>query len=95
MIKPLRLIVAFACLAAGVIVGALNPQPAVLDLGFTRASAALGVIVLVALLIGVLAGGLALAASVVLPLRQRLRRAELDARNARASSSSSPSNGGA
>ena len=80
MIKPLRLIVAFACLAAGVIVGALNPQPAVLDLGFTRASAALGVIVLVALLIGVLAGGLALAASVVLPLRQRLRRAEQSAR---------------
>jgi len=29
-----------------------------------------------------------------LPLRQRLRRAELDARNARASSTS-PSNGGA
>ena len=94
MIKPLRLIVAFACLAAGVIVGALNPQPAVLDLGFTRAGAALGVIVLVALLIGVIAGGLALAASVVLPLRQRLRRAELEARNARATSSSPPSNGG-
>jgi uncharacterized integral membrane protein len=94
MIKPLRLIVAFACLAAGVIVGALNPQPAVLDLGFTRATGALGVIVLVSLLLGVLAGGLALAASVVLPLRQRLRRAELDARNARASSTP-PSNGGA
>ena len=94
MIKPLRLIVAFACLALGVIVGALNPQPAVLDLGFTRATGALGVIVLVSLLLGVLAGGLALAASVVLPLRQRLRRAELDARNARASSTS-PSNGGA
>ena len=94
MIKPLRLIVAFACLAAGVIVGALNPQPAVLDLGFTRATGALGVIVLVSLLLGVLAGGLALAASVVLPLRQRLRRAELDARNARASSTT-PSNGGA
>ena len=83
MIKPLRLIVALACLAAGVVVGALNPQPAVLDLGFTRATGTLGVIV----------GGLALAASVVLPLRQRLRRAELDARKARASSSSS--NGGA
>jgi lipopolysaccharide assembly protein A len=94
MIKPLRLIVAFACLALGVIVGALNPQPAVLDLGFTRATGALGVIVLVSLLIGVLAGGLALAASVVLPLRQRLRRAESDARNARAPTTP-PSNGGA
>ena len=76
MVKPLRLIVAVACLAAGVIVGALNPQPAVLDLGFTRAATSLGVIVLVALLVGVVLGGLALAASVVLPLRQRLRRAE-------------------
>ena len=82
--------VAFACLAAGVIVGALNPQPAVLDLGFTRAAASLGVIVLVSLLIGVLVGGLALAASAVLPLRQRLRRAELEARNARATRDGGP-----
>jgi hypothetical protein len=83
MIRPIRLLIAFACLAAGVIVGALNPQPAVLDLGFTSAVGSLGVIVLVSLLIGVVAGGLALAASVVLPLRQRLRRAEAEARAAR------------
>ena len=95
MIRPLRLIVALACLVAGIVVGALNPQRAVLDLGFTQVPVALGVLVLIALLVGVVLGGLALSASVVLPLRQRLRRAELDARNARASSSSSPSNGGA
>ena len=83
MIRPLRLLVAFACLAAGIIVGALNPQRALLDLGFTQVPVSLGVLVLVALLLGVLLGGIALAASVVLPLRQRLRRAELDARNAR------------
>ena len=82
MIRPIRMLVALACLAAGVIVGALNPQPAVLDLGFTRATTSLGVIALVALLIGVIAGGLALAASVVLPLRQRLRRYEQAERNA-------------
>ncbi|HKN77557.1 MAG TPA: LapA family protein [Lysobacter sp.] len=83
MIRPLRLIVALACLVAGIVVGALNPQRAVLDLGFAQVPIALGVLVLIALLIGVVLGGLALSASVVLPLRQRLRRAELDARNAR------------
>jgi uncharacterized integral membrane protein len=83
MIRPIRMLVAIACLAAGVIVGALNPQPAILDLGFTRATTSLGVIVLVALLVGVILGGLALAASVVLPLRQRLRRCENAARTPR------------
>jgi len=83
MIHPLRLIVALACLVAGIVVGALNPQRAVLDLGFTQVPVALGVLVLIALLVGVVLGGLALSASVVFPLRQRLRRAELDARNAR------------
>ena len=82
MIRPIRMLVAIACLAAGVIVGALNPQPAILDLGFTRATTSLGVVVLVALLVGVIVGGLALAASVVLPLRQRLRRYEQAERNA-------------
>ena len=80
MIRPIRMLIAIACLAAGVVVGALNPQPAVLDLGFTRAGTSLGVIVLVVLLVGVVLGGLALAASVVLPLRQRLRRCENAAR---------------
>jgi lipopolysaccharide assembly protein A len=76
MIRLFRLLVAVACLAAGVVIGALNPQPAVLDLGFTRVASSLGVVVLVALLVGVVAGGLALAASVVWPMRQRLRRAQ-------------------
>jgi uncharacterized membrane protein YciS (DUF1049 family) len=76
MIRLIRLLVALACLAAGVVVGAINPQPAVLDVGFAQATRSLGVIVLVSLLVGVVAGGLALAASVVLPMRNRLRRAE-------------------
>ena len=90
MIRPIRMLVAIACLAAGVIVGALNPQPAILDLGFTRATTSLGVIVLVALLVGVILGGLALAASVVLPLRQRLRRCENAARTPRNGPEGSP-----
>ena len=76
MIRLIRLLIALACLAAGIVVGALNPQPAVLDFGFAQITSSLGVIVIVSLLIGVVAGGLALAASVVLPLRNRLRRAE-------------------
>ena len=83
MTRLIRTLIALACLAAGIVVGALNPQRALLDLGFTQVPVALGVLVLIALLVGVVLGGLALSASVVFPLRQRLRRAELDARNAR------------
>lgn len=67
---------AVACLLAGGLVGALNPQPITLDLGFTTLHTSLGLGVLVALLLGVLAGGALVAAGVVTPLRQRLRRAE-------------------
>jgi len=82
MIRLFRLLLAVACLVAGLVVGVLNPQPAVLDLGFAHASASLGVVVLLALLAGFVAGGLALAASVVLPMRQRLRRAQTAAQPA-------------
>lgn len=71
-----RLLIALACLVAGIAVGGLNTQAVQFDLGFTQLPTSLGVAVLVALLLGVLIGGLALAASVVLPLRQRLRRVE-------------------
>lgn len=73
--RLIRLLVAIACLVAGIAVGALNPQPIALDLGFTVLRASLGVTVLVALLAGVIVGGLILTVSAVLPLRQRLRRA--------------------
>ena len=74
--RMFRLLIALACLAAGIAVGGLNTQPVQLDLGFVQLPTSLGVAVLVALLLGVVVGGLALAASVVLPLRQRLRRVE-------------------
>ena len=78
-----RLLIALACLAAGIAVGGLNTQAVRLDLGFAQLPTSLGVAVLVALLLGVVIGGLALTASVVIPLRQRLRRVE----SARASNS--------
>jgi uncharacterized integral membrane protein len=73
--RPIRLLVAILFLAVGLALGALNPQPVVLDLGIASWHATLGVGVLAALLVGVMAGGLAVTASVVLPLRQRLRKA--------------------
>jgi len=74
--RLIRLLIALACLAAGVAVGALNTQAVRLDVGFAQLPTSLGIAVLAALLLGVVLGGLVLAASVVLPLRQRLRRAE-------------------
>ncbi|HVR80575.1 MAG TPA: LapA family protein [Luteimonas sp.] len=73
--RLIRLLIALLCLAAGLVIGALNHQPVVIDLGFSTLHATLGVSVLVALLLGAVIGGLVLTASVVLPLRQRLRRA--------------------
>ena len=78
-----RMLIALACLAMGIVVGALNPQSVVIDLGLSRATTTLGVALLLALLAGVLVGGLAVTMSVVLPLRQRLRRAA-QARDVRA-----------
>jgi len=75
----IRWLIALSCLAVGVIVGALNPQPVSIDLGMATLHSTLGVCVLFSLLVGVIVGGLALVASVVLPLQQRLRR-ELRAR---------------
>lgn len=72
--RPFRALIAIVCLAAGVVIGALNAQPAILDLGIAKVQAGLGVILLTTLLAGVLLGGLAIALSVVLPLRRELRR---------------------
>jgi putative membrane protein len=78
--RLIRWLIALLCLAVGIVVGALNPQPVALDLGVATLHSTLGVCILLALLLGVIVGGLVLAASVVLPLRQRLRR---EVRNAR------------
>jgi putative membrane protein len=74
--RLLRFFIAIACLAVGAIIGALNRAPVLIDLGFARLPSNLGVALIVAVLLGVLIGGLAISASVVLPLRRRLARAE-------------------
>ena len=76
--RLIRFFVALVCLVLGAVVGALNRQPVSIDLGFANIPSNLGIALLVALLAGVLVGGLAITASVVLPLRQRLARAERD-----------------
>jgi uncharacterized integral membrane protein len=72
--RPLRALLAIVFLAAGVVLGVLNAEPATVDLGVFEARAGLGVILLCTLLIGVLAGGLAIVVSVAMPLRRELRR---------------------
>jgi|SoimicmetaTmtLPB_FD_contig_123_4951_length_956_multi_8_in_1_out_0_2 uncharacterized integral membrane protein len=79
VMRVLRLLIAFACIALGAIVGALNRQAAIIDLGAARIPTTLGVALLVALLLGVVLGGAAIATSVVLPLRRRLARCERQA----------------
>ena len=81
--RLVRLIAAFACIVLGAIVGALNTQRVVLDLGFTTVPTSLGLGILLALLLGVLVGGTILAIGVVAPMRRRLRRAEASARTHR------------
>ena len=68
------------CLAAVAVVAftfsLLNPTAARLDLGTWTPELPLGVLVLVAVLLGALLGGAVLYFGVILPLRMRLRRAQ-------------------
>ena len=73
--RLIRFLIALLFVAAGVVIGALNPQLVAVDLGFATLPATLGVALLVCILVGVVLGGLMLSASAILPLRQELRRA--------------------
>ena len=75
MMRVLRLLVACLFLAAGALLGALNPQPVTIDFGPASLQAGLGASLLGAMLVGVAACGLLLSALVILPLQLRLRRA--------------------
>ena len=71
--RPIRILIALLCLVAGVAVGALNPQVVELDLGLAVLRPTLGLALLASLLLGAIAGGLAIMVSVLLPLRARRR----------------------
>src|SRR5690606_36469253 len=68
--RLLRILSAVVFIALGIALGALNPQTVVLDLGITTLHAGLGVVLLTALLLGAILGGLALALGVITPLRR-------------------------
>ena len=75
--RLIRFLIALLFVAAGVLIGALNPRAIVIDLGFVELPATLGVALLVSVLIGAILGGLMLSVSLVLPLRQQLRRTQV------------------
>ena len=77
--RLIRFLIALLCLAAGIVVGALNPQRIALDLGFATVDSSLGVLVLSALLAGAVAGGLILSLGVIVPLRRKLERLRMQA----------------
>lgn len=84
--RLIRVLIALLCLAVGAVLGALNRQSVSIDLGFGfLPPTSLGIVLIVALLAGALIGGLAISASVVLPLRRRLARAERAAAGSAAS----------
>ena len=72
--RVLRLLVACLFLAAGALLGALNPQAVTIDFGPVSLQSGLGASLLGAMLVGVAACGLLLSALVILPLQLRLRR---------------------
>ena len=87
--RLIRLLIAIVCLALGAVLGALNRQAVAIDLGAIAITTTLGVALVVTLLVGVVLGGLAISASVVLPLRRRLLRTERQLRATAVSSAES------
>lgn len=73
--RLLQLLIALLFIAAGVLVGALNPQSMTLDFYYWHVQLGVGVAMLSGLLAGALLGGLAVTMGVVWPLQRRLRRA--------------------
>ena len=71
--RVLRLLVACLFLAAGALLGALNPQQVTIDFGPASVHAGLGASLLGAVLVGVVACGLLLTTAVIVPLRLQLR----------------------
>ena len=75
MIRWGVLILAIGVVLAAIVFSIINLDSVRLDLLFGAFNAPLGILVLVSLLLGALAGGLTLYVGVVLPLRLRLARA--------------------
>jgi putative membrane protein len=68
------LLLALLCVAAGVLFGALNPDPARVDFYWFGLDASLGVLLLAFAFLGAVLGGVALLIGVIWPLQARLRK---------------------
>lgn len=75
--RVLQVLIAILFIVLGMAFSALNADPVVVDLYVDRFTMSLGVIVLLAMLLGAVLGGLAVLAGVVWPLRRELRRARV------------------
>lgn len=74
--RVIKAILALCFIALGLFFGALNRQHVHVDFGVATADVRLGLLVLLVLLLGALLGGIAVMASVVWPMRRRLRSGE-------------------
>lgn len=73
--KVFRLIVMLAFLLVGLVIGALNSQPILIDFAVTSIPTTSGVAIIVAMLAGALIGGAVVLVAGVLPLYSKLRQA--------------------
>ncbi len=73
--KVFQLLLMLAFLLVGLIIGALNSQPILIDFAFSSIATTSGVAIIVSLLAGVLIGGVLVLAVMVLPLYSKLRLA--------------------
>jgi len=81
--KVFRLLLMLAVLLVGLVIGALNSQPILIDFAFSSIATTSGVAIIVSLLAGVLVGGALVLAAMVLPLYSKLRQANKQAATAR------------
>lgn len=77
--KVFRLLLMLAFLLVGLVIGALNSQPLLIDFAFTSIATTSGIAIIVTLLLGAVVGGLLVLLTGVLPLYARLRQANKDA----------------
>lgn len=76
------IVLAIAAVALGLVVGTLNSEPVVVDLLWVQIDWPLGLVMLVALTLGIALGLLLIWLSSVLPLRLRMRKLEEEQRRA-------------
>jgi len=81
--KVFRLLLMLAFLLVGLVIGALNSQPILIDFAFSSIATTSGVAIIVSLLAGVLIGGALVLAAMVVPLYSKLRLANKQAAAAR------------